>query len=115
MPCSVCGASDLRLSEWWAPDDLWLHVIGHYEGALCAPCFDYKAKLKGWFLRWEPRPYPGIETPIQMSDANKLHDYLPALGRSMVLRAAAAEEECAILRRERDALLATLRATRSLS
>jgi hypothetical protein len=105
MRCDNCGSSDLRIAEWWASDAMWLHVMGTYVGVLCAPCFDWKAKQAGWFLRWTPEQYPGVPAPVNDDGTSAHGDFLTAFGRSMVVRVAQAEEMVVILRRERDAAL----------
>ena len=108
LGCDNCGSTDLRIQEWWADDALWLHVVGRYDGMLCAPCFDIMAKRKGWFLRWKPEQYPGIAPPnLDSQSEHTTHDeFLRAFGRGMVAKAAAAEDQVVILRREREAALA---------
>lgn len=110
--CDNCGSTDLRIQEWWADDHIWMHVMGKYEGVLCAPCFDSKARKAGWFLRWKPEQYPGVPSPIEagMHAPGMSHgDFLQAFGRAMAAKVATAEELILSLRRERDAALAEVK------
>lgn len=103
--CQQCGSTDLRMQEWWAADALWLHVVGQFEGVLCPPCFDFAAKRRGWFLRWEPVQYPGVPGPLDLpvTEGMSHGEMLQTIGRSMAAKVARAEELIVILQRERDA------------
>lgn len=51
--CQQCGRK-MPLS-WWAPDDLWLQLVGSPAGIYCPVCFDALAESSGYRLRWSPR------------------------------------------------------------
>lgn len=50
--CEVCG----RRTEavWWAPDELWMPIVGRYGGVRCVKCFTTEWYRRGTILRWRP-------------------------------------------------------------
>lgn len=58
----VCNDCHKRYDRtiWWAPDELWLQLVGCSGGTLCPGCFDDRAKAIGLFLRWVPQVEPAL-------------------------------------------------------